>query len=82
MKGEWDIRNEGRSWRGDEAQERYFMKPHKIEMVDGKLVGSDQDIEVLLCLLLENIGADRVVQFGDPGVWRAAVAKLDHNAGR
>jgi hypothetical protein len=27
-------------------------------------------------LLLENVGADRAVQLGDPEVWRAAVAKL------
>jgi hypothetical protein len=27
-------------------------------------------------LLLENVGADRAVQLGDPDVWRAAVAKL------
>jgi hypothetical protein len=45
-------------------------------MVGGKLLWSDEDRETLLCLLLENVGADRAVQFGDPNVWRAAVAKL------
>ncbi len=74
---EWDIRNEGRAWEADEALPRYFMKPHKLEMVGGKLVSSEEERETLLCLLVENVGADRTVQFGDPDVWRAAVAKLD-----
>ena len=56
--------------------ERYFMQPEKLEMVDGKLVSTEEEREILLCLLLENVGADRAVQFGDPDVWRAAVAKL------
>jgi hypothetical protein len=75
-KPKWDIRNAGRSWRGDEAMDRYMLTPEKIEMVDGKLLWSDEDRELLLGLLLENVGADRVVQLGDPEVWRAAVAKL------
>lgn len=70
----WDIRNEGRKWGKDEAWGRYILKPEKIEMVGGKLLGHAEDRETLLCLLLEN--ADRAVQFGDPEVWRRAVAKL------
>lgn len=72
----WEIRNEGRSWRSGEAMDRYMMTPEKFEMVDGKLLWSDEDRETLLGLLLENVGADRAVQFGDPEVGRAAVAKL------
>jgi hypothetical protein len=72
----WEIRGEGRSWRQGEARDRYMMTPEKFEMVDGKLLWSDEARETLLGLLLENVGADRVVQFGDPEVWRAAVAKL------
>jgi hypothetical protein len=53
-----------------------MLTPEKFEMVDGKLLGSDQDRETLLGLLLENVGADRAVRLGDPEVWRAAVAKL------
>lgn len=73
---EWDIRNEGRSWKAGEAMERYFMRPEKFEMVDGKLLTCDEDRITLLGLLLENIGADRAVRLGGPDVWRAAVAKL------
>jgi hypothetical protein len=75
-KPKWDIRNEGRAWRGDEAFERYMLKPPKIELIKGKLLFSKKDRETLLALLLENVGADRAAQLGDPEVWRAAVAKL------
>ncbi|MFZ1105885.1 MAG: hypothetical protein WAN86_24000 [Hyphomicrobiaceae bacterium] len=75
-KPQWDIRSEGRAWRGDEAWDRYQLTPEKFEMIDGKLLWSDEDRETLLALLLENVGADRAVQLGDPEVWRAAVAKL------
>jgi len=73
----WDIRNEGRSWRAGEAMERYMLTPEKFEMVNGKLLSSDGDREVLLGLLLENVGADGAAKLGDPEVWRAAVRKLD-----
>jgi len=33
----WDIRNDGRAWRGEEAWVRYQLKPEKFEMIDGKL---------------------------------------------
>ena len=75
-KPKWDIWNEGRSWRGDEAWDRFQLTPEKIEMIDGKILWSDEDRENLLGLLLENLGADRAVQLGDPKVWREAVAKL------
>ena len=53
-----------------------MLRPEKLEMADGKIVGSDEERELLLGLLLENVGADRAVQFGDPEVWRSAVAKI------
>jgi hypothetical protein len=71
---EWKILNEGRVWKGEEALQRYEQgTPEKLEMVGGKLLWSDEAREKLLGLLLENV-ADRAVQFGDPEVWRAAVA--------
>jgi hypothetical protein len=73
---DWNIRREGRAW-GDEAMDRFMLTPEKLEMVGGKLLWSDQAREQLLGLLLENVGADRAVMFGNPDVWRAAVAKLD-----
>jgi hypothetical protein len=75
-KPKWDIRIEGRAWGKDEAWARFVLRPEKIEMVKGKLLSTEEDRETLLALLLENVGADRAVQLGDPEVWRAAVAKL------
>ena len=72
----WDIRNAGRAWQAGEAMERYMLTPEKLEMIEGKLLWSDEDRETLLGLLLENVGADRAVQLGHPDVWRAAVSKL------
>ena len=73
---DWDIRNEGRSWVADEAWERFELMPEKIEMVGGKLLSHDEDRELLLGLLLENLGAERAVRLGSPDVWREAVARL------
>ncbi len=73
---EWDIRGQGRAWDGDEAMERYASTPGKLEMVKGKLLWNQQEREHLLCLLLENVGADRAVEFGSPQTWRDATAKL------
>jgi hypothetical protein len=67
-KPKWDIRNEGRAWGKDEAWARFVLRPEKIEMVEGKLLFSGKDRETLLALLLENVGADRAVQLGDPEV--------------
>lgn len=73
---DWDIRNEGRAWRGDEVEDRWMLTPEKLEMHKGKILWSDEDRINLLGLLLENMGADRAVRLGDPEVWKAAVAKL------
>jgi hypothetical protein len=77
VRPEWDIRNEGRAWEKEEAWPRFVMKPEKIEKVEGKLLSSAEERETLLALLLENVGADRAVQLGEPEVWRTAVSKLE-----
>lgn len=73
---DWDIRNEGRSWEPEEALERWRRLPHKTELIEGQIFWSGGDPLDLLGVLLEKVGADRVVQLGDPEVWRRAVAKL------
>jgi len=30
----------------------------------------------MLALLLENVGIDKAIRFGDPNVWREAIADL------
>jgi hypothetical protein len=72
-----NIRREGRAWT-DEALERYERTPEKIEMFGGKLFSSDEERLAMLGLLLENMGADAAVRLGDPSVWRAATASLEH----
>jgi hypothetical protein len=73
---QWDIRNEPRAWHRDECWQRFNLVPEKFEMMNGQLCLSGPDRENLLGLLLELVGVDRAVQFGNPDVWRAAVAKL------
>jgi hypothetical protein len=57
--------------------DRYALTPEKLEMIGGKLLHDDEERLTLLALLLENVGADAAVRLGEPGVWRAAVAKLE-----
>ena len=73
---DWDIRRGGRTWASGEAMQRYELTPEKLEMNKGKLLWSEEERVKLLGLLLENVGADRAVQLGDPQVWRDAVARL------
>jgi hypothetical protein len=72
----WDIGNEGRTWSKDEAWRRFELLPEKFEMIHGRLLLSDEEIDNLLGLVLELVGADRAMQLGRPEVWRAAVAAL------
>ena len=74
---DWDIRRSGRAWRKDEAMGRYELTPEKFEMIDGKLFWDETQRLVLLGLLLENVGVDRVIRLGDPDVWRAAIQELE-----
>jgi hypothetical protein len=75
--GGWDIRRAGRSWNREEWPSRRELCPEKIEMIHLKLFWSDEERIAMLGLLLENLGVDRVVQLGDPKVWRDAIAALE-----
>jgi hypothetical protein len=75
-KPKWDIRHETRAWHKDEAWQRFELIPEKFEMIQGQAHLPDEVRENLPCLLLEFVGTDRAVQFGNPEVWRAAVANL------
>lgn len=55
---------------------RYGLGPSKIEMIGGKLFWSDEERLIMVGLLLENLGIDRVVQLGDPRLWKEAAAAL------
>lgn len=72
----WNIQREGREW-GDDDFDRIDMLPEKLEVWEGKLLFDENERLLLLGLLLENVGVDRAVRFGDPAVWRAAIAALE-----
>ncbi|HKW10341.1 MAG TPA: hypothetical protein VJO33_08170 [Gemmatimonadaceae bacterium] len=73
---DWNIRREGRAWKGEEARTRWELTPEKLEMIEGRILWDDDERVKLLGLLLENVGADRAVRLGDPVVWRAAIEAL------
>ena len=79
MDVQWDIRRAGRAWTGGEGLQRFALTPEKFEMVDGRLFFDDEERLTVLCLLLENVGADAAVRLGDPNVWREAVAQLERS---
>ncbi|MEW6419887.1 MAG: hypothetical protein AB1480_17525 [Nitrospirota bacterium] len=72
----WDIRCEGRAWSSDEARQRWKLTPEKIEMHEGRLFWSHEERLNMLAMLLENVGIDRTVLFGDPKLWRKAIKEL------
>lgn len=71
-----NIQRQGRSWQ-DEAMQRYDLCPGKTEMIRGQLFWDEEDRLMMLALLLENVGVDKVIRLGDPNVWREAIAELD-----
>jgi hypothetical protein len=72
----WAIRRERRRWTNEEFDERTSMAPEKIEYMDG-IFGSDRQRLIVLGMLLENLGIDRVVRFGKLEDWKAAIADLE-----
>jgi hypothetical protein len=70
----WDIRREGRVWRGGELAARLVCRPEKFEVLDGALLWSEAERLCMLGLVLEPVGLDKAVRLGDPEVWKAAVA--------
>jgi hypothetical protein len=77
----WDIRREGRKWRGGESIARFEAVPHRFEVVDGQLLWSDKERLIMLATMLEAVGLDWAVRLGDPQLWREAVATLDVDKG-
>jgi hypothetical protein len=73
---DWDIRRKGRLWSHEEFDERISQAPEKIEFVDG-IFASDRERLVVLGMLLENLGIDKMVRFGRLEDWKAAIADLE-----
>jgi hypothetical protein len=72
---EWDIRREGREWRGEEFEKRIYQAPEKIEYRGGIFIYEDERLTVL-AMLLENLGIDKAVRLGRPEDWKAAIEEL------
>ena len=73
---EWDIRREGHVWDAAVARPRRHLAPEKIELIAGQLFCSETERLTMLALLLENVGVDKAVRFGDSSIWRTALADL------
>ncbi len=73
---DWDIRRKGRLWSHEEFDKRIYQAPEKIEYVNG-IFASDRERLIVLGMLLENLGIDRVVQFGRQEDWKAEIADLE-----
>ena len=77
---DWDIRREGRRWSHEEFDQRMYQAPEKIEFVDG-IFASDRERLDVLGMLLENLGIDKVIQFGKLEDWKAAIEHLEKRRG-
>jgi hypothetical protein len=73
----WDFRAHGRAWSREEVRNRYALAPEKIELIEGKLFGTEEDRLNMSGLLLENIGIDKAVRLGNPEIWRQAISELE-----
>ena len=73
---QWHIRREGQQWVGEKFKDRIYQAPEKIEFAGGIFL-DEIDRLTVLAMLLENLGIDQAVRFGNPKDWKAAIAALD-----
>ncbi|HEX5271786.1 MAG TPA: hypothetical protein VFW33_14915 [Gemmataceae bacterium] len=73
---EWDIRRTGRRWTPEGSRRRLYQAPEKIEFVGG-IFASDAERFLVLGMLLETLGIDRVIRFGNLEDWKAAIPDLE-----
>ena len=78
---QWNIRREGRRWTTEEFDARLYKAPEKIEFVGGIFASKRQRL-VVLGMLLENLGIDEVVEFGNLDDWKAAIADVERRRAR
>ena len=75
---DWEIGRKGKQWSGEKFDRRCYQAPEKIEFVGG-IFTSDEERMVVLAMLLENLGIDKVIQLGDLADWKAAISDLENN---
>ena len=71
---DWNIRRKGRRWTKEEFEQRLYQAPEKIEFVAG-IFASERERLTVLAMLLENLGIDKAIQFGNIKDWKAAIAE-------
>jgi hypothetical protein len=78
---DWRIARDAIDWADVTGgyQARYERSPQKIELIHGKLFMGEEQRLIMVGLLLENLGLDKVMQLGDPRVWKEAAAALPHS---
>jgi hypothetical protein len=73
---DWNIRRKGRQWTHEEFERRLYQAPEKIEFVGG-IFASERQRLLVLGMLLENLGIDKVIRLGNLEDWKAAIADLE-----
>ena len=61
----------------DEYLERTALLPRKMELLDGRLGGTEKELSALLQLALESLGIRHAVGLGDLDLWRRAVRERE-----
>lgn len=73
---DWEFDLKGHAW--TKPRERYDLIPEiKFEMIEGKLFWDDETRLLVIGLLIENVGLEKVVKLGNPEAWREAVNRLE-----
>lgn len=76
----YKINRQGRAWTSKEILPRLRAFPAKAELIDGKLFWTEAERETALALLLELVGIDKAIRFGDLQVWKEAIEELEKQA--
>jgi hypothetical protein len=77
QKIKYKISRQGRAWTRKEILPRLRAFPAKVELIDGKLFWTEAERETALALLLELVGIDKAIRFGDLQVWKDAIEDLE-----
>ena len=73
-----EIRRERRVWSDTECRgQMQALRDMRFELIDGKLFWSDFERQLVLGMLLENLGMDAAIRLGDAQRWREAILSLD-----
>ena len=79
---DWDIHRHGRPWVHELSVRRVYKVPEEIEFVDG-IFATERERLIVLGMLLESLGIDKVVRLGKLEDWKAAIEDLEkeHSSG-